>query len=219
MTVVHRITIRGWSPERSAPNPFGRVLLSWQAVTWVLEQSDSELGSRLVLLAIASHANREGKCAFPTVATLSLEARLSEREVRYCIQALEERGELRIQRGIGRGNPSRYELPHVLPWLEAVNNKYQKGAKSAPLHKGKGAYDSVKGAISDTKRCNRLELSHTESNTSIQQPLEPSKQITVKPEIPKYLCSLKPSKAPSRSELRQRLDGQLAALRAKGYIA
>lgn len=91
--------------------------MSWQAMTWVLEESESSMSARLVLIAIASHADRDGLKAFPSLDTLARETLLSRREVIYSVQTLEELGELRVIRGIGRGNPNQYELPKVARWL------------------------------------------------------------------------------------------------------
>lgn len=108
-------------------------------MTWVLEFSLAEGYARLVLISIASHANREGKSAFPSLDTISKESLVSKREVIYCVQSLEEMGELRVERGIGRGNPNHYELPQVSTWLQKVHNMHQ-------LENGKGARSEIKGA-------------------------------------------------------------------------
>lgn len=97
--------------------PLVEGLVSWQAVTWVLEQSKARLGSRLVLLSIASHANREGKQSYPSVKTICLESRLSRREVQYALRDLEESGELRTMPA--RGSSNRYAMPEVANWLGA----------------------------------------------------------------------------------------------------
>jgi|SRR6266436_9994750 len=185
--------------------------MSWQAVTWVLEFSESEGYSRLVLIAIASHANREGRNAFPSLDTIALEARISRREVVYCIQELEEKGELSILRGIGRGNPNHYELRHVGPWLEKVHIVHQ-------LESAKGARNSVKGANRYTKGANRTQkqvLSLLQSSESKTERLEPSKALTVKA-VSDSLSIPEPSKA--QGQLRAERDRQLAAMREKGYL-
>jgi len=91
--------------------------MSWQAVTWVLEHSQAIHSSRLVLLSIASHANREGRESWPSVETMCIEARLSRRIVQYCLRELEEIGELRTIPRIDTSNS--YELPLVNAWLAA----------------------------------------------------------------------------------------------------
>lgn len=177
--------------------------MSWQAVTWVLENSESQLGSRLVLLSIASHANREGRSAFPSIDTISKETLLCRREVVYCVQALEESGELRVKRGIGRGNPNSYELPLVENWIKRVQGLHQLDGKGAPR--------PVKGAIYDTKRCNDIGSNSTESMSSDLQPLEPSKAITVKAVLSKISI-------PERSKPKSKafFEGQIEELKRKG---
>lgn len=103
--------------------------MSWQAVTWVLEQSQATLGSRLVLLSIASHSNREGRNSWPAVDTICLETRLSRREVQYCLRQLEEGGELRTLPK--RGRPNIYELPLVTTWLGAQDLRMSKSPRGA----------------------------------------------------------------------------------------
>lgn len=178
--------------------------MSWQAVTWVLENSEATLGSRLVILAIASHANREGKNSFPSLDTLAREVLLSRREVIYAVQSLEELGELSVHRGIGRGNPNHYELPRVTAWLEKVQGLHQ-------LEASKGAMRKLKGAIRNNKRCNPPALKLAESSISRLQPLEePSKAITVR-QVSKSLSIPEPSKS-------KPWEQQVAELREKGFI-
>jgi hypothetical protein len=114
--------------------------LSWQAVKWVLECSQAVLGSRLVLLSIASHANREGRQSWPSVETICIEARLSRREVQYCLRTLEDLGELKTSPR--RGTSSSYELPFVASWL---------GAQSLRTSNSAGAQKRCKGAQSSAQ--------------------------------------------------------------------
>lgn len=187
--------------------------MSWQAVTWVLELSESTAYSRLVLLSIASHANREGKNAFPSLDTIAREALISRREVIYCIQEMEERGELAVNRGIGRGNPNHYELPHVERWLEKVHSMHQ-------LEELKGANKSIKGANQHTKGANKHikpSLKPLESGTSTTERLEPSKAIKVK-QLFKSFSIPEPPKAPSTDQAKIEGQRQVEALRAKGFL-
>ena len=182
--------------------PLVEGFLSWQAVTWVLEQSEAMLGSRLVILSIASHANREGKSAFPSLDTITKETLLSRREVIYAVQSLEESGELSVHRGIGRGNPNHYELRHVSAWLQKVQGLHQ-------LEKTKGATRKIKGAI------NASDSKAVESTTSPLQPLGTVKDITVK-SVARSLSV--PRTVKSQKELLAERDRQIAAMREKGYI-
>ena len=179
--------------------------MSWQAVTWVLEESEATLGSRLVLLSIASHANREGKSAFPSLDTIAKETLLCRREVVYCVQALEESGELRVHRGIGRGNPNNYQLPRVENWLRKVHSLHQLEIK--------GATEPIKGAIYDNKRCNPLESNSAESTASKLQPLGTVKDRTVRAVL-SNLSIPKPSKPASKAVIEE----QKEELRRRGFL-
>lgn len=192
--------------------------MSWQAVTWVLEHSEAELGSRLVLLSIASHANREGHSAYPSLDTITRETLMSRREIIYCIQSLEEKGELHVDRGGGRGNPNHYSLPFVRSWIEKVQapaGRFSKKERVQGLHrllKGKGATDTVKGAICNNKGCNPPSLSAKESDTSSLQPLE--NRNNKEPSLASTAASLS---FPERSKGKT-IEEQKAELRQKGFI-
>jgi hypothetical protein len=184
--------------------------MSWQAVTWVIENSEATLGSRLVLMTIASHANREGLNAFPSIDTIVKETLMSRREVIYAIQSLEEMGELRVKRGIGRGNPNHYELPQVLRWLEKVQDSHHLESEKGALKMRKGAISARKGAISASKQ----DLNPEESSKSNTERLEPSKARTVIQEVLKSLSIPEPSKA----ETRAKIEAQKDELRKRGFL-
>jgi hypothetical protein len=84
--------------------------VSWQAVEVVLKHSQSREGARLVLLALAYHADARGLNAFPSVHTLADECKLSRRQVQYNLRALEALGEVRCRQGTGRGRVSVYDI-------------------------------------------------------------------------------------------------------------
>lgn len=85
--------------------------MSVQAMTWVLERSESRLGDRLVLLSIANHADRFGENAWPSIETIAVEARMSGRQVQRAIRRLEELGELEIAWGEGPNGTHAYRIP------------------------------------------------------------------------------------------------------------
>lgn len=64
--------------------------MSVQAMTWVFEHSAATEGNRLVLLSLANHAHADGSMAFPSVATVAHEARMSPRGAQKCLRKLEE---------------------------------------------------------------------------------------------------------------------------------
>lgn len=120
--------------------------MSVQAISWVLEYSQSTLGARLVLISIANHCSVEGDNAWPSVATIMRETNLSERQVQYAFRELEAIGELIIARGTGRGHTHKFRLSSFQEWVqnvrplpkrvqntsERVQNVQLKGAQTAP---------------------------------------------------------------------------------------
>jgi hypothetical protein len=62
--------------------------MSIQAVAWVLEEEATTTGTaRLVLLSLANHANDRGE-AYPGIATICREARVSERRCHDALRSL-----------------------------------------------------------------------------------------------------------------------------------
>lgn len=68
--------------------------VSVQASEWVWKHSTAQKSGRLVLLAVAWHADACGDQAWPSVARLAQLTRLSERQVRRHLRELERSGEL-----------------------------------------------------------------------------------------------------------------------------
>ena len=113
--------------------------------------------SRLVLVALADHADSEGRSVRPGVARLAKKASCSERTVQYVIRYLEVHGLLVAERCRygGRGHATEWRLD-----TEAIEGWYQLH-KVAPdawqveqervqrLHPS-----AVKGATCDSKGCN-----------------------------------------------------------------
>jgi Helix-turn-helix domain len=86
--------------------------MSVQAMTWVFEHSSASLGARLVLLAIANHADRDGRNSWASVKVLAEEAHLSERQTRYSLRELERSGEI-VDVEVSRNRTHVYELPRM----------------------------------------------------------------------------------------------------------
>jgi len=96
--------------------------MSHQAQSWVYEWSEAKLGARLVLLSIAYHADRAGDNAWPSVATIAREARMSARQVQRALGTLERLGELEVRRGAGPNGTNLYRIPGVSqPGLPLIN--------------------------------------------------------------------------------------------------
>lgn len=114
--------------------------MSVQAMAWVFDHSESTLGARLVLLAIANHADKEGRNSWASVRQLAEEARLSERKVQYALRALTKAGEIRSA-GRSKARTNIFDLPGV-------------GAQSAPRAPDGVQPTTLQGAILDTQGVN-----------------------------------------------------------------
>lgn len=70
-------------------------------MSWVFEQSLSEGTDRLVLLAIADQARKDGTNAYPSIESIAEMANVSARTVQRAIRNLIDLGELRVERNAG----------------------------------------------------------------------------------------------------------------------
>ncbi|MDN4149711.1 helix-turn-helix domain-containing protein [Pseudomonas tohonis] len=70
--------------------------MSIQSMTWALEQRVvTDATTRHVLLCLANYADKDGRGSFPSASSLSEDTGLSERTVRYKLDALEKMGVIR----------------------------------------------------------------------------------------------------------------------------
>jgi hypothetical protein len=83
--------------------------MSVHVVSWVFKHSEATLGDRLVLLVLADHAKADGTGAWPSVATIAEQARMTERNARYCLRRLEQAGAIR-RSGISYGKTFVYDV-------------------------------------------------------------------------------------------------------------
>ena len=83
--------------------------MSIQVSTRVWEGSKHRSGNLLLLLAIADHADFEGK-AYPGVKLLAAKTRVTPRHIRRCIKELVESGELRILPEAAPGGAAWYQI-------------------------------------------------------------------------------------------------------------
>jgi Helix-turn-helix domain len=127
--------------------------MSYQAVDWVLNFSRSSGSTRLVAVAIASHADAGGGRSWPSIAAIVMEARVARASVYRALGELERLGELVITgvdgkgrertRGGGRGVRNHYRLCCVgqqaaLPFAGAPKGSHRATKRShgatAPVH-------------------------------------------------------------------------------------
>ena len=114
-------------------------------MVWALEQQEiKDSTCRHVLLCLANYAGSDGRGAFPSALTLAVDTGLSERTVRYKLDALEAAGLIR------RGNQSiaaayidRHDRrPVVYDLIE------KRGAPDAPRSE-RGANEDATGCSSE----------------------------------------------------------------------
>lgn len=80
-------------------------------MAWVIENSEHGLGSFIVLLMIANYAKSDGSGAWPSIATIAKDSRLSETQTHRCIRKLQLSGELQVQVAAGPRGTNLYRLP------------------------------------------------------------------------------------------------------------
>jgi hypothetical protein len=88
--------------------------MSIRVMSQVWEESEHSGGKLLVLLALADAANDEGIC-WPSIATLALKSRMSERNVQRLLRELELSGEIKTYTGGFLEGKRRANTYHVLP--------------------------------------------------------------------------------------------------------
>ncbi len=88
--------------------------MSVKIMSLIFETECLKPTKRLILLALADHANDEGEC-YPSIERLCLRTGLGERTVQNNIRQLTEAGFLEIETGGGRKNCNLYRIktPHI----------------------------------------------------------------------------------------------------------
>lgn len=85
--------------------------MSIQAIAWVLENSEAEGYDRLVLLAIANHADARGMNAYPSIPLIAREARVHRSTVFRSLARLENLGEVVVVRDRAKRRCNEYIVP------------------------------------------------------------------------------------------------------------
>ncbi|WP_191569082.1 helix-turn-helix domain-containing protein [Paracoccus yeei] len=81
--------------------------MSVEAMAWVWKNGPADPTERLVLLAIADHADDHGWC-YPSMAGIAAKACVTERGARGIVRRLEAGGWVTVKVGGGRGGKSKY---------------------------------------------------------------------------------------------------------------
>lgn len=132
--------------------------MSFQATAWVLSHSHSTGSTRLVALAIAQHANKDGLNSWPSVQTLASEAKVCRKSVFLALRKLSAIGELNKISGGGRRHTNRYHLPLVSPQKSLTFPQARANKRCNPFPQ------TVQGLHPNKKEPSR-------SNTKAAQPL------------------------------------------------
>jgi hypothetical protein len=139
----------------------------------VLRLSKSKGAARLVLLAIANHAHKDGAGAYPKVKTIAREANMSERWVQAQIQKLVALGELTA---LNRGRT--HETYQFTVTLEESDHE-DHGEQPRISHGSKGEdpfTHRVQTASPYGEDRFTLRVNTSSPEPSIEPPLEPSKE-------------------------------------------
>ena len=123
--------------------------MSWQASKIVWENSKQTGGLKLTLLAIADFASPgNGWTCEAAIDTLAGMVGVSDRQIQKNLKALEDRGELVVERQIGRGNTNQYSLkPLIKGELEDTFNNTEKVNSSTEKVNSR----VIKGELEDTQ--------------------------------------------------------------------
>lgn len=124
------------------------------------DATDLEGPALLLALAIADHADAEGRC-WPGVHRLSRKIRRQERQTQALIKVLEQKGYLELQRFQGRGKRTIFQL-----------KKVQVSAPFAEQERCNS--EEEKGAISDTEKVQFLDVPLNKDEPSYEPPVKPS---------------------------------------------
>ena len=87
--------------------------MSIQAVSWVLDYSESKGFDRLVLIAIANHFNADERESRPSIRLIAREAHVSTNTVMAAIRRLTEIGELEVVDPGTQRSTARYGMPFL----------------------------------------------------------------------------------------------------------
>ncbi len=95
--------------------------MSWEALTWMFDSSDTKANTRLVMISLCKWANPIGDSE-PGVPIIAKEANISERSVQRITKRLEKAGDIKILAGQGyhtsNGKTNRYQLLDFIQHLK-----------------------------------------------------------------------------------------------------
>lgn len=156
--------------------------MSSRCMAAVFERYPVGDGEFILALALADNAHDDGAHIFPSVATMAVKSRQSERSVQRHLQAMIARGWLlRVRNGGGRGVHSEYRIsPNWLkgadlsPFSGLVDNS-ENGANMSPFGAQKGDKRRTKRVTNDAQKGDKRSTPYITERTSIGiTPLPPA---------------------------------------------
>jgi hypothetical protein len=93
--------------------------MSIEIMNQVWKSAPVDQGTLLVLLALADSADERTRTCYPGIESLAAKARLSERQVQYCLQRLREIGVIQVVRNASPVKTNLYRITDVAVWDEA----------------------------------------------------------------------------------------------------
>lgn len=148
--------------------------MSVQATSWVWEHSQSEGVNRLVALAVADAANREGRMSYQSVATIAAMTRTSERTVQRALRELEAAGEVACTQEAGRHKPRTYAFPGVLAGAPGLSPIADSGVTD----------DALRGDKTDPELPLGVTKTASRGDNSVTRTQDPSKKTPENPDDP-----------------------------------
>jgi len=99
---------------------------------YFFDQTDLTDSLLLLALAIADHADAQGVCWNQDIPKLAKKIRREVRQTKTVLKRLEQLGHVEVQRGMGRGKLSRYQLRKVHSGAPFILEKVQSTAPFKP---------------------------------------------------------------------------------------
>ena len=140
--------------------------MSVHVTSWVLRHSTERLGNRLVLLVLADKAEEDGTNAWPSVATIAREARMTERQAQRCLRSLQANGSIVKQDGRHRKGAQRHGT--------YIYDVVMKDDILSPSEDERVTSTTVKGDILDGESVQRVAQMSPEPSLEQPSELQPS---------------------------------------------
>lgn len=146
--------------------------MSIEMTAWALGVPGIPAAEKLVLIGIASHADRNGDNAWPSIATLAGYANVSERQAKRLVKALAERGVISIDAQGGGNARTRDDRRPNLYRIETMNGDMRllDGVTSTTPRDERGDTQRADGVTSSAPRGDTA----MSPEPSLNHPVEPS---------------------------------------------